>query len=175
MPFTVLAQDSHTPARAGVLNTPRGPVETPVFMPVATQAAVKALDSDDMRRLGAKALLANSYHLYLRPGVDLMQAAGGLHKFMDYEGFILTDSGGFQVLSLSKLRQVDDEGVTFKSHIDGSTHRLTPESVINVQRGLGSDAWTTLDELIPYPSDDANALRALERTMKWTDRSVPEV
>jgi queuine tRNA-ribosyltransferase len=175
MSFTVLAQDKSCPARAGVLNTPRGPVETPVFMPVATQAAVKALDSDDMRRLGTKAMLANSYHLYLRPGVDLMQAAGGLHKFMDYEGFILTDSGGFQVLSLSKLRQVDDEGVTFKSHIDGSTHRLTPESVINVQRGLGSDAWTTLDELIPYPSDDADALRALERTMKWTDRSVPEV
>lgn len=175
MAFTVLAQDKDTLARAGVLNTPRGPVETPVFMPVATQASVKALDSDDMRRLGAKAILANSYHLYLRPGVELMQAAGGLHRFMDYDGFILTDSGGFQVLSLSKLRQVDDEGVTFKSHIDGSAHRLTPESVIRVQRGLGSDAWTTLDELIPYPSEEPAALRALERTMRWTDRSVPEV
>ncbi|MDX6768217.1 MAG: tRNA guanosine(34) transglycosylase Tgt [Elusimicrobiota bacterium] len=175
MPFKVLAQDKDTLARAGVLNTPRGEVLTPVFMPVATQASVKALDSDDMRRLGANAILANSYHLYLRPGVDLMQAAGGLHKFMDYDGFILTDSGGFQVLSLSKLRQVDDEGVTFKSHIDGSKHRLTPESVINVQRGLGSDAWTTLDELCPFPAEEPALAAALERTLRWTDRSVPEV
>jgi queuine tRNA-ribosyltransferase len=122
MSFTVLAQDKTCPARAGVLDTPRGPVETPVFMPVATQASVKALDSDDMRRLGAKAILANSYHLYLRPGVDLMQAAGGLHRFMDYEGFILTDSGGFQVLSLSKLRQVDDQGVTGSPPSRSSTY-----------------------------------------------------
>ncbi len=175
MAFTVQAQDKDTLARAGVLHTPRGDVPTPVFMPVATQASVKALDSDDMRRLGAKAILANSYHLYLRPGVDLMQAAGGLHKFMDYEGFILTDSGGFQVLSLAKLRQVDDEGVTFKSHIDGSKHRLTPESVINVQRGLGSDAWTTLDELCPFPAEEPALAAALERTLRWTDRSIPEV
>lgn len=175
MPLTVRAQDKDTLARAGVLNTPRGEVLTPAFMPVATQASVKALDSDDMRRLGVNAILANSYHLYLRPGLEVMKAAGGLHKFMDYEGFILTDSGGFQVLSLSKLRQVDDEGVTFKSHIDGSTHRLTPESVINVQRGLGSDAWTTLDELSPFPSEESVLKLALERTMRWVDRSVPEV
>jgi queuine tRNA-ribosyltransferase len=173
MAFTIQAKDGL--ARAGTLDTPHGIVETPVFMPVATQASVKALDSDDVRRLGATALLANSYHLYLRPGTEVVKAAGGLHKFMDYEGFILTDSGGFQVLSLSDLREIDDEGVTFQSHLDGSRHRLTPESVIAVQAALGSDAWTTLDECPPYPCSEAEAARAFERTMRWTDRSVPAV
>ncbi len=173
MPFNILAQDG--PARVGVLETPRGPVETPVFMPVATQASVKSLDSDDMRRLGSRAILANSYHLYLRPGTETVKAAGGLHRFMDYDGFILTDSGGFQVLSLCDLREIDDEGVTFRSHLDGSRHRLTPESVIGVQAALGSDGWTTLDECPPYPTDEAHARLALERTMAWIDRSVPAV
>lgn len=173
MTFKLEAEDG--PARAGTLETPRGPVPTPVFMPVATQAAVKALDSDDMRRLGVRAMLSNSYHLYLRPGVETVKAAGGLHKFMDWDGFILTDSGGFQVLSLSELREIDDEGVTFRSHLDGSKHRLTPESVINVQAGLGSDAWTTLDECPPYPCSEATAKAALDRTMAWLDRSVPAV
>ncbi|MFI5347826.1 MAG: tRNA guanosine(34) transglycosylase Tgt [Elusimicrobiota bacterium] len=173
-PFELLAKDP-CGARAGVLHTPRGPVETPVFMSVATQASVKALDSDDLRRLGARAILANSYHLYLRPGTETVKAAGGLHRFMDYDGFIITDSGGFQVLSLSELREVDDEGVTFRSHLDGSEHRLTPESVIGVQAALGSDGWTTLDELAPHPSDEAHVRRALERTMLWIDRSVPAV
>ena len=172
--FRILARDPSGP-RAGILDTPRGPVETPVFMPVATQASVKALDSDDLRRLGARAILSNSYHLYLRPGAETVRAAGGLHKFMDYDGFILTDSGGFQVLSLSKLREIDDEGVTFRSHLDGSKHRLTPESVIAVQAALGSDAWTTLDECPPYPCEEAEAARALERTRRWLDRSVPAV
>ena len=173
MPFKILAQDGL--ARVGVLETPRGAVETPVFMPVATQASVKALDSDDLRRLGSRAILANSYHLYLRPGVETVRLAGGLHRFMDYEGFILTDSGGFQVLSLSDLREIDDEGVTFRSHLDGSEHRLTPESVIGVQSALGSDGWTSLDECPPYPADEDHARRALERTMCWIDRSVPAV
>ena len=172
--FELQAGDPHG-ARAGILHTPRGPVETPAFMPVATQASVKALDSDDMRRLGARAILANSYHLYLRPGTETVKLAGGLHKFMDYDGFIITDSGGFQVLSLSDLREVDDEGVTFRSHLDGSEHRLTPESVIGVQAALGSDGWTTLDELAPHPSDHAHTSRALTRTMLWIDRSVPAV
>jgi len=174
MAFRIDAKDP-CGARAGVLETPRGPVATPVFMPVATQASVKALDSDDMRRLGSRAILANSYHLYLRPGVETVKEAGGLHKFMDLDTFIITDSGGFQVLSLSDLREIDDEGVTFRSHLDGSTHRLTPESVIGVQAALGSDGWTTLDECPPYPCDEAHAARALERTMRWTDRSVPVV
>ncbi|HAZ07942.1 MAG TPA: tRNA guanosine(34) transglycosylase Tgt [Elusimicrobia bacterium] len=170
MCFRTTASDG--PARVGVLETPRGPVETPVFMPVATQASVKALDSDDMRRLGTRAILANSYHLYLRPGVETIRLGGGLHRFMDYEGFILTDSGGFQVLSLSDLREIDNEGVTFRSHLDGSKHRLTPESVIRVQAELGSDGWTTLDECPPYPCDEAAARQALSRTMDWTDRSI---
>src|SRR5579859_5125318 len=144
-------------------------------MPVATQASVKALDADDLRRLSARAILANSYHLYLRPGVETIKEAGGLHRFMDYDGFILTDSGGFQVLSLSDLREVDDEGVTFRSHLDGSEHRLTPESVIGVQAALGSDGWTTLDECPPYPCAEPAARQALERTMRWLDRSVPVV
>lgn len=173
MSFTILARDGG--ARAGILQTPRGPVETPVFMPVATQGSVKALDSDDLRRLGSRAILANSYHLYLRPGVETVRMAGGLHRFMDYQGFILTDSGGFQVLSLSDLREIDDEGVTFRSHLDGSEHRLTPESVIATQAALGSDGWTTLDECPPYPADEAHARCALERTMRWIDRSVPAV
>lgn len=174
MGFMIEAEEAGG-ARAGVLDTPRGPVRTPVFMPVATQASVKALDADDVRRLGARAILANSYHLYLRPGTETIKEAGGLHRFMDYDGFILTDSGGFQVLSLSKLRDIDDEGVTFRSHLDGSSHRLTPESVIGVQAALGSDGWTTLDELPPYPCEEAAAARALERTMRWLDRSVPAV
>src|SRR5262245_34391756 len=135
MTFRIEAEDA-CGARAGVIETPRGPVETPVFMPVATQASVKALDADDVKRLGARAMLANSYHLYLRPGTETVKEAGGLHRFMGYDGFIITDSGGFQVLSLSKLREVDDEGVTFRSHLDGSEHRLTPESVIGVQAAL---------------------------------------
>ncbi|OGR61685.1 MAG: hypothetical protein A2X36_01265 [Elusimicrobia bacterium GWA2_69_24] len=173
MPFTIQARDGR--ARAGMLATPHGPVATPVFMPVGTQASVKALDSEDLRRLGANAILANSYHLYLRPGVEVVQAAGGLHAFMDYDRFILTDSGGFQVLSLSGHRTIDDSGVTFRSHLDDSEHRLTPESVIGVQAALGSDAWTTLDECVPYPCSEAEAARALERTIRWHDRSVPAV
>lgn len=176
MAFTILAKDgAGGQARAGMLETAHGPVETPVFMPVATQAGVKALDSDDMRHLGTRAILSNSYHLYLRPGIEVVKAAGGLHRFMDYDGFILTDSGGFQVLSLSDLREIDDEGVSFRSHLDGSKHRLTPESVIRVQADLGADAWTTLDECPPYPCDEATATQALDRTLRWTQRSIPAV
>ncbi len=171
MSFEILAQDG--PARLGRLTTPHGVVETPVFMPVATQASVKAISQEDIETLGAKALLANSYHLYLRPGTEVIKAAGGLHKFMTYDGMILTDSGGFQVMSLADLRKLDDDGVVFKSHIDGSSHRLTPEKVIDIQADLGSDCWTTLDECPPYPATEAQALTALERTMRWTDRSLP--
>jgi queuine tRNA-ribosyltransferase len=170
--FKILAQDSGCRARAGVLHTQHGDVETPVFMPVATQATVKAISQEDLAALGARAILSNSYHLYLRPGVEVIRKAGGLHRFMGYDGMILTDSGGFQVLSLTDLRKVDDEGVTFRSHIDGSEHRLTAEKVIEVQSALGSDCWTTLDECAPYPSDEDHAKRALARTMSWSDRSV---
>ncbi|MDE2291200.1 MAG: tRNA guanosine(34) transglycosylase Tgt, partial [Elusimicrobia bacterium] len=168
--FEVSAQDGR--ARCGVLRTRHGEVETPVFMPVATQGTVKALGSDDLERLGMKAILANSYHLGLRPGPEVVEAAGGLHEFMRYKGAILTDSGGFQVFSLADLREVDDKGVVFKSHLDGSPRFLTPENVVELQARLGSDMWTTLDECPPYPCTPEHARRALERTMKWTDRSV---
>lgn len=173
VPFRVLARDPQTRARAGALRTPRGEVETPVFMPVATQASVKALSGEDLELLGCRAILANAYHLYLRPGTDLIKAAGGLHKFMTFEGMILTDSGGFQVLSQPDLRSVDDDGVTFRSHIDGSEHRLTPGKVIEIQEALGSDCWTTLDVCSPYPCSEPAAAEALRRTMAWTDRSLP--
>lgn len=172
MSFTILARDQATKARLGALRTAHGEVETPVFMPVATQATVKAVSQEDLSTLGARAILANSYHLYLRPGTATIKKAGGLHAFMGYDGMILTDSGGFQVLSQTDLRSVDDEGVTFRSHIDGSEHRLTAEKVIEIQRDLGSDCWTTLDELAPYPADETHAAAALRRTMSWSDRSV---
>ena len=171
MSFKVLKTDGK--ARLGRLITPHGEVETPVFMPVATQASVKALSQEDLETLGARAILANSYHLYLRPGTQTIKAAGGLHKFMRYDGMILTDSGGFQVMSLAELRKLEDDGVVFKSHIDGSSHTLTPEKVIEIQRDLGSDCWTTLDECPPYPATEAQARSALERTIRWMDKSVP--
>ncbi|OGR83581.1 MAG: tRNA guanosine(34) transglycosylase Tgt [Elusimicrobia bacterium RIFCSPHIGHO2_02_FULL_57_9] len=173
MSFKLLATDKKTKARAGILKTPHGEVQTPVFMPVATQASVKAISQEDLATLGVKAILANSYHLYLRPGTAVIRAAGGLHRFMGFDGMILTDSGGFQVLSMSDLRKVNDDGVTFRSHINGSTHVLTPQKIIEIQSELGSDCWTTLDECPPFPSDEKQARQALERTMKWTDLSVP--
>lgn len=175
MSFAITAQDPESKARAGLLITPHGEVETPVFMPVATQASVKAISQEDLQSLGVKAILANSYHLYLRPGTRTVKAAGGLHKFMNYDGMILTDSGGFQVLSMSDLRKLDDNGVTFKSHIDGSLHAMTPRKVIEIQGELGSDCWTTLDECPPYPCGEDQARQALHRTMKWTDQSLPAV
>ncbi|MHB2026468.1 MAG: tRNA guanosine(34) transglycosylase Tgt [Elusimicrobiota bacterium] len=173
--FVINARDSSSKARAGILKTSRGDIPTPVFMPVATQASVKAVDQGDLSALGARAILANSYHLYLRPGTEIIKSAGGLHRFMAFDGMILTDSGGFQVLSLADLRDIDDEGVTFRSHIDGSSHRLTPEKVIRIQSDLGSDCWTTLDQCPPYPADEAQARQALDRTMAWTNRSVPAI
>jgi queuine tRNA-ribosyltransferase len=173
MSFKILARDGK--ARCGRLETPHGVVDTPVFMPVATQASVKAISQENLTSLGARAILANSYHLYLRPGTALIKAAGGLHKFMDYDGMILTDSGGFQVMSLADLRKIEDKGVVFKSHIDGSTHDLTPEKVIDIQSDLASDCWTTLDECASYEDGEARAAAALERTLKWTDRSIPAV
>ena len=171
MSFKVVKSDGK--ARLGVLTTPRGDVETPVFMPVATQASVKALSQEDLETLGTRAILANSYHLYLRPGTATIKAAGGLHKFMKYDGMILTDSGGFQVMSLAELCKIEDGGVVFKSHIDGSSHSLTPEKVITIQRDLGSACWPTLAACPPYPATEAQALQALERTMKWMNMSLP--
>lgn len=170
MSFEILAADGA--ARLGRLSTGHGRIETPVFMPVATQASVKALCQDDLAALGARAILANSYHLYLRPGTELIKAAGGLHRFMNYDGMILTDSGGFQVMSLADLRAIDDDGVLFKSHIDGSSHRLTPEKVIDIQSALGSDCWTALDECPPFPASEAQAEAALTRTTRWLEQTA---
>lgn len=165
--FTLLATDGR--ARAGLLRTPHGEVPTPVFMPVGTQATVKAMSPRDLKDVGATMILANTYHLYLRPGDERIARLGGLHRFMAWEGPILTDSGGFQVFSLAQMRRVDADGVTFRSHIDGSEHRFTPEKVIAIQENLGADIITCLDECAP-PTDYEYNLQALERTHAWALR-----
>lgn len=156
-------------ARAGVFATPHGEILTPIFAPVGTQASVKALTPDQLEELGASLILANTYHLYLRPGDELIARLGGLHRFMAWNGPILTDSGGYQVFSLSQRRVVDDDGVTFKSHIDGSIHRLTPEKAIAIQENLGGDIIMTLDECTE-PYDRAYNEQALQRTHSWAER-----
>ncbi|MGQ9531634.1 MAG: tRNA guanosine(34) transglycosylase Tgt [Desulfotomaculales bacterium] len=170
--FEVLARDPSTQARLGRLVTRRGVIETPVFMPVATQATVKTMLPDEVWQLGARMVLANTYHLYLRPGADTVARAGGLHRFMAWPGAILTDSGGYQVFSLARLSRVSDEGVLFRSHIDGSEHFLTPERVVALQEALGSDIAMVLDECVPYPCGYEEARRAAERTLVWAERSV---
>jgi queuine tRNA-ribosyltransferase len=159
-------------ARAGVLRTPHGEIETPVFMPVGTQASVKSVSPDDLQGLQARIILSNTYHLFLRPGAETVEALGGLHRFMSWGGALLTDSGGFQVFSLSHNRKIDDDGVTFKSHIDGSTHRFTPESVVCTQEQLGADIAMVLDECTPYPSSHEYNRRALARTHAWAERCL---
>jgi len=165
--FTLLATDGH--ARAGVLQTPHGEIPTPVFMPVGTQATVKAVSPRDLHDLGAAVILANTYHLYLRPGDERIASLGGLHKFMGWDGPILTDSGGYQVFSLATRRKVDAGGATFRSHIDGSEHRFTPERVIAIQENLGADIITCLDECAPPLDYDYN-VQALARTHAWARR-----
>ena len=159
-----------TGPRAGLLSTPHGDVPTPVFMPVGTQATVKTLTPDEVRALGARIILGNSYHLYLRPGTERIALAGGLHGFMGWDGPILTDSGGFQVFSLGGLRRVDDGGATFRSHVDGSEHRLTPESVMRVEEQIGGDIIMAFDECPPADADRQTAETATERTHCWAVR-----
>lgn len=159
-------------ARAGELKTSRGIIKTPFFMPIATKAAVKTLDSLDMKSLGAQILLSNTYHLYLRPGMEVIKKAGGLHKFMNWQGPILTDSGGYQVFSLAKIRQISERGVKFRSHIDGSEHLLTPEDSIKIQMILGSDIIMVLDECPAYPCDYDYARESLELTTRWAKRCL---
>ena len=172
-PFTVLAKDSHSLARTGRLYTKHGVVQTPVFMPVATQACVKALTDEDLKNVGAECLLSNTYHLYLRPTTKLLQQMGGLHKFMHWDGSILTDSGGFQVYSLPKFRKIKEEGVTFQSHHDGSKHLFTPENVIQFESEIGSDIWTMLDVCI-HAKDPSkhDAREALNLTKRWAERAA---
>lgn len=159
-------------ARAGRLQLSHGEVMTPCFMPVGTQGTVKALSPEELGGAGAEIILSNTYHLYLRPGLEVIRAAAGLHRFMHWERPILTDSGGFQVFSLARIRTVDDDGVTFQSHIDGSEHRLTPETVVDIQAALGSDVMVALDECPPGEADRRTAEEAVDRTLRWLERSV---
>ena len=151
--FELIKTDPKTRARRGRLHTPHGTVETPVFMPVGTAATVKAMRPEQVEELGAEIILSNTYHLYLRPGHEIVREAGGLHKFMNWNKPILTDSGGFQVFSLGALRKISEEGVMFNSHIDGSRHMLTPEKSMEIQNALGSDIIMAFDECAPYPAD----------------------
>jgi len=169
--FRVTCQDRKTHARTGKVKTPHGEFETPVFMPVATQATIKALTPEDLRQAGASVILSNAYHLYIRPGIDIIKPFGGLHRFMGWPGPILTDSGGFQVFSLSRLREIREEGVRFRSHFDGRDIFLTPEKVIEIQEGIGSDIAMIFDECPPATRDKKKIREACERTLRWSERA----
>jgi len=168
--YELVKKDERTGARAGIIHTPHGSFPTPIFMPVGTQASVKGVSPDELHDLGAGIILSNTYHLFLRPGMDLIREAGGLHKFMHWDGAILTDSGGFQVFSLGDLRKITEEGVTFRSHIDGSKKFLSPEVSMEVQMALGSDIVMAFDECVPYPADYNYAKQSTERTIRWLQR-----
>lgn len=170
--YEVNVTDEKTKARQGTLHLAHGNVETPAFMAVATQATVKTFTPDEVAELGGQILVGNAYHLYLRPGVQVIQQAGGLSKFMGWNRPILTDSGGFQVYSLTGLGKITDEGVTFQSHIDGSRHFFTPEKVVEIQKALDTDIWMVLDQPIGYPAEYPAAVRSLERTTLWAKRSL---
>lgn len=157
-------------ARIGKFYTPHGVIETPVFMPVGTQATVKSLSPEELKEIHSQIILSNTYHLYLRPGADIIKRAGGLHKFMNWDRPILTDSGGFQVFSLSSLRKITDDGVEFRSHLNGSKHYFTPEKSMEVQHALGSDIMMAFDECTTYGTDYKKSKRAMERTLSWLDR-----
>jgi len=168
--FQVIKQHSHSAARLGRLLTPHGEIQTPVFMPVGTQGTIKALSPEDVIQCGSNIILGNTYHLYLRPGHSVIKSLGGLHRFMHWDKPILTDSGGFQVFSLNTLAKVTEEGVTFKSHIDGSTHFFSPELSMEIQEALGSDISMTLDEPTPYPSDHTITEKSLKLSSRWAAR-----
>ncbi|MDQ3140666.1 MAG: tRNA guanosine(34) transglycosylase Tgt [Bacteroidota bacterium] len=173
MKFSLLKTDKHTSARAGTLVTHHGIIETPIFMPVGTSASVKAIHQSELDKvIQAQIILGNTYHLYLRPGVDVISKAGGVHTFMNWKKPLLTDSGGYQVFSLSSRRKITEEGVIFYSHIDGSKHVFTPESVVDIQRTLGADFIMALDECPPYPSVKKYAANSLDITHRWLDRGI---
>ncbi|MFQ5735370.1 MAG: tRNA guanosine(34) transglycosylase Tgt [Thermodesulfobacteriota bacterium] len=168
--FELIKKDAASGARLGRVTTPHGSFPTPVFMPVGTRATVKGLTPEELVELGAGIILANTYHLYLRPGHQVIKELGGLHRFMHWDGPILTDSGGFQVFSLGKLRKITEEGVSFSSHIDGSRCVLTPEGAMEIQEALGADIIMVLDECTPYPADRGYATRSMELTHRWAAR-----
>ena len=170
--FELIKECPHTGARAGILHTPHGDIETPIFMPVGTQATVKGLKVEDLKDLGAQIILSNTYHLYLRPGEDIVAQAGGLHKFMNWDRPILTDSGGFQVFSLSKLRKVSDEGVEFRSHLNGAKHFITPEKAIEIEEKLGADIIMAFDQCTEAGASYADSCEAMRKTKIWLERCV---
>ena len=171
MNFDIVSNDLKSNARAGILHTGHGPIETPIFMPVGTAGTVKACHIRDVRdEVKAQIILGNTYHLYLRPGLEVLEAAGGLHKFNGWDRPILTDSGGFQVFSLTGIRKMKEEGVTFQSHIDGSRHLFTPENVMDIQRSIGADIMMAFDECTPGTADYQYAKQSMERTHRWLDR-----
>ena len=171
MSITLKIEATDGPARLGRLLAPHGEVETPVFMPVGTLASVKGVPQDVLEQLGVQILLGNTYHLYLRPGIDQVRKLGGLHGFMSWNRAILTDSGGFQVFSLNALRKVTEEGVTFRSHLDGSSHFFSPESAMEAQIGLGADIIMALDECTEYPAEPERVRESMELTLRWAERS----
>lgn len=168
--YELIKTCKQTGARLGRLHTPHGVIETPIFMPVGTQATVKAMTPEELKEIGSQTILSNTYHLYMRPGHDLIERAGGLHKFMNWDKPILTDSGGFQVFSLGPLRKIKEEGVEFRSHLDGSKHFLSPEKATEIQNALGSDIIMAFDECAPYPADRQYVKNSLERTTRWLER-----
>ena len=171
MKFDLIKTDDSSNARAGVLHTDHGKIETPIFMPVGTLGAVKSLHVKDIEQeINPDIILANTYHMYLRPGIDVLEAAGGIHKFQSWERPILTDSGGFQVYSLSQIRKIKEEGVTIRSHIDGSKHLFTPENVMDTQRSIGADIIMAFDECTPYPCEYDYAKDSMEMTHRWLKR-----
>ncbi len=171
MKFDLITTDFHSKARAGLLETPHGKIETPIFMPVGTAGTVKGIHQRELKQdIGAQIILGNTYHLYLRPGTALLEQAGGLHRFMNWEGPILTDSGGFQVFSLSDIRKIKEEGVSFTSHIDGSKHLFTPEKAMDIQRSIGGDIVMAFDECTPYPCEYRAAKKSMELTHRWLER-----
>lgn len=168
--YELIKQCPHTGARAGRVHTPHGSFDTPIFMPVGTQASVKTLAPEELKEMGAGIILSNNYHLFLRPGSKLVKEAGGLHKFMNWDRAILTDSGGFQVFSLGDLRKISEEGVTFRSHIDGSKKFLSPEIATQSQMDLGADIIMAFDECVPYPADFKYTRESMELTLRWAQR-----
>ncbi len=173
MKFQLIATDSATDARAGTIETSRGQIETPIFMPVGTAGTVKAIHQRELHQdIGAQVILGNTYHLYLRPGLQILEAAGGLHGFNGWEGPVLTDSGGYQIYSLGSNRKIQEEGVIFRSHIDGSSHEFTPEGVVDIQRTIGADFIMAFDECTPYPCERTYAQSSMHLTHRWLDRCM---
>ncbi|MGI6108978.1 MAG: tRNA guanosine(34) transglycosylase Tgt [Eubacteriaceae bacterium] len=168
--YEVIKEEKNTGARLGKITTSHGEIQTPIFMPVGTQATVKSMDQDDLKEMNAQIILGNTYHLYLRPGMEIMEKAGGLHKFMSWDRPILTDSGGFQVFSLGDLRKISEEGVEFQSHLDGSRHFMTPEKSIQIQNTIGSDIMMCFDECAPADADYEYTRKSMEMTTRWAKR-----